>query len=96
MDDDEPVVTRTVSAPIYVTKADPLAPAFGGAALAAAGVLMFAIYVLLSNMAGTWTDATKYFDKDKWYIVIVGGGGAVAICFVLGLLIGKVTSGSRA
>jgi hypothetical protein len=95
MDEDEPVVTRTVAAPIYVTKPDPLAPAFGGAALAAAGVLMFGIYVLLSAMTGTWAEATKYFDKDQWKMSLIFGAGAVLVFFIIGLVIGKVTSSSR-
>jgi hypothetical protein len=98
IEEDEPVVTRTISAPTYVPRPDPLAPAFGGAALAAAGVVMFAIYVLLSAVAGSWAEATKYFDgKDKWYFSIVYGGGLVLILFVIGFLAGKtMNSGRRA
>ncbi|HET6251476.1 MAG TPA: helix-turn-helix domain-containing protein [Tepidisphaeraceae bacterium] len=93
-DDDEPVVTRTVAAPVYVTKADPLAPAFGGAALGAAAVLMFGLYVLFASMAGTWPDATKYFNKEQWFILPAGGAGLVVVLFIIGLVIGKVTSSS--
>jgi hypothetical protein len=57
-------------------------------------MLMFGIYILLSAMAGTWADATKYFDKDKWYYSLLYGGGAVLVLFIVGLVIGKTTSAS--
>ena len=95
-DDDSITPLRTTAAPVYIQVADPMAPAFGGAALAAAGVLMFGIFVLLAALAGTMPDAIRYFDKDKWYMSLVYGFGAVIVLFIIGMLIGKTTAGRRA
>ncbi|HZL34225.1 MAG TPA: hypothetical protein VFC78_02880 [Tepidisphaeraceae bacterium] len=92
--------TRTAAAPVYVQAADPMAPAFGAMALGAAGVLIFAVYVLFASLAGTWPDAVQYFNRnaegDHWYMVLVFGFGLCAVLFVIGLLIGKTTAGRRA
>jgi hypothetical protein len=95
MDDEEPVTLRAAAAPVYVQASDPLAPAFGGAALAAAGVLMFGIYVLMSAVAGVLPKETAYFANKDWYLVLVYGGGAVIFLFIVGLLIGKTTATRR-
>jgi hypothetical protein len=95
MDDEEPVTLRAAAAPVYIQAADPLAPAFGGAALAAAGVLMFGIYVLMSAVAGVLPKETAYFANDKWYLPLVWGGGLVIFLFICGLLIGKTTATRR-
>ena len=96
IEDDEPVITRPSSAPIYVVRPDPMAPAFAGAALGAAAVVMFAIYILLSAVAGSWAEAAKNFDgKDKYWQPFVYGLGLVAILFVVGLLVGKSMNSGR-
>lgn len=89
----EPV--RQIAAPVYVTKPDPLAPAFGGLALGAAICLLAAIYVLVSAMAGSWNDFTRYFDKDKQMFPLYYGLGICVLLFVFGLLIGKLTAASN-
>jgi hypothetical protein len=50
--DDAPVAVRS-AAPVFVERDDPLAPAFGGAALGAALVCLFGIFVLSAAMVGT-------------------------------------------
>jgi hypothetical protein len=96
---DEPTggVTRVV-APVYVQAPDPMAAAFGGAALGAAFVLLFGIYILLSAVAGTHPDAAKYFGdapQHGWYMAALFGFGIVLVCFIIGLLVGKTMSPSR-
>jgi len=80
-----------ISAPVYVQAIDPSAPAFGAAALAAAFVLLYGIYVLVSALYGTWPDAIRYFDinKNNPIMPAVYGAGLAVIFFVMGLLIGK-------
>ena len=95
MDEDESPAPRAVAAPVYVQAPDPLAPAFGGAALGGAIVVMVAIYILLSAVAGTRPDLTTQFAKGNPLIPALYGLGVVALCFVVGLIIGKTTSGRR-
>ena len=94
IEDEEPITTRTVAAPTYVEAPDPLAPAFGGAALGAAVMLLFGIYILMSAVAGLQPDAAKYFE-GKWYMSIVFGLGAVILFFIVGFVIGKATTPKR-
>lgn len=96
MEEDEPVAVRTVVAPVQVEAPDPMAAAFGGAALGGAAILLFAIYVLMSAVAGTLPKATSYFANDKWYMAPLYGLGIVIVFFVFGLLIGKTTTSRRA
>jgi hypothetical protein len=97
---DEPTggVTR-VSAPVYVQAPDPMAPAFGAAALGAGCVLLVAIYVLLSAVAGTHPELAQYFGEHPgqhgWYMAALFGFGLVLFFFIGGLLVGKTMSASR-
>src|SRR5688572_9286717 len=50
---DEVPAPRVAAPPVYIEREDSLAPAFGGAALAAAGVAIFGIFVLISAVLGT-------------------------------------------
>ncbi len=95
-DEDDRPATRTAAAPVYVQAPDPMAAAFGGAALGAAFVLLFAIFVLLSAVAGTMPESVRQFDKDKWYMSIVYGLIAIIVCFVGGLILGKTSTPRRA
>jgi hypothetical protein len=89
--DETPVSTRGgLSQPVYVTPLDPMAPAFGAAALAGFAALLFGVFVLLSALAGTWPEATKYFDNQPFYMFILFGMGGVLVLFVLGLIVGKM------
>jgi hypothetical protein len=76
--------------PVYVQQMDPMAGAFGGAALGGAIFLLFAIYVLISALVGAYPDATSYFDKKGLLIPFAFGCGVAAVCAVLGGLLGRV------
>jgi hypothetical protein len=88
--DDTPVA-RVAAPPVVIQAADPLAPAFGGAALGAAAVLIFALFVLLSAVSGTRPDAVKWFETNHISALLGAaiGLGAVAVFFVIGLVVGK-------
>lgn len=86
---------RIAAVPTMVEAPDAWAPAFGGAALGATAMLMFAIYVLLGAMTGTWSEAARYFDKDNWIKSLMFGGGGVALLFIIGLVIGMMTTSKR-
>jgi hypothetical protein len=91
-------IDRGPVVPTYVQAADPWAPAFGWASLAAAGVSLFGIFALISGVMGTWPDILKWFDGYKTYqaaLVIFIGIGLSAILFVAGALVGKTSSGAR-
>jgi hypothetical protein len=73
-------------------EADPMAPAFGAAALGAALVVIFGAYALVSGVLDTGpkilNDVCKY-----GFIGVAGGGLAVALVFfVVGLIVGKTTA----
>jgi hypothetical protein len=96
---DEPTggVSRATAAPVYVQAHDPLAPAFGAAALGAGFVLLFGIYILLSALAGTHPEAARYFHESQhgWYMAALFGFGLVLVFFIIGLLVGKTMSAGR-
>ena len=83
--------------PVYVQAPDPLAPAFGAAALAAAGVIIFGIFAMICGVLGTWPDALKWFnDKSQQGLIVIGIGlGLVVVFFVAGALIGKASTAQR-
>jgi hypothetical protein len=94
---EEDMAPRMSGGPVIVEKPDPLAPAFGGAALAASVVLFFGIFVLTSAVLGTRPDAVVWF-KTKDISIWVGaamGFGLVLVCFVFGLIFGKVATSRR-
>ena len=79
-------------APVYVEAADPLAPAFGGAALGATLVVLFAIFVLTSAMAGYRPNILQTFAEYSLW-ALAGVGAVISIIFfVIGLIIGKATT----
>ncbi|HEX8912476.1 MAG TPA: hypothetical protein VF796_08955 [Humisphaera sp.] len=88
--DDAPPPTRVAAAPVYVEKADPLAPAFGGAALAAALIVGFGLFILVNAVLGNRTGAMDWFVKQKVTTVMgaVYGAGVVLFFFLSGLIIG--------
>jgi hypothetical protein len=78
--------------PVYVQAADPWAPAFGLAALGAALVSIFGIFVLVCGILGTSSDLLKWFDGYKasqLWLVLIGGIAISAILFVIGAIAGK-------
>jgi len=90
--DEVPASPRVAAPPVYIEKDDALAPAFGGAALAAAGVAIFGIFVLLSAVLGTRPGAVQWF-ADKNINLWSGAGigfGAVLLFFIFGLIFGRL------
>jgi hypothetical protein len=78
-----------VGAPMYVEKYDPMANAFGGAALGAFFVLMFAAYVLISALLDT-RPALITSQLDLPFLYLAGGAlVAPVIFFVIGMVLGK-------
>ena len=82
-------------APVYVQAPDAWAPAFGAAALAAAGVVIFGIFALVCGVLGTWPDALKWFEsykQNQLAMILLIGFGATIVFFVAGALIGKASA----
>jgi hypothetical protein len=94
---DEAPPPRIAAPPVYVEMHDAWAPAFGGAALAAAGVIVFGMFVLVSAIAGTQPPAVKYFAQKPWDLWTSAALGLlpVVVFFVIGLILGKVTAPKR-
>jgi hypothetical protein len=88
--EDEPVTTtRVSSAPQYVERADPMAPVFGGAALAGFVVILIGVFALVTNLAGSRPDIVKTIG-DMGFWVVFGGGLALAVIFgIVGMVLGK-------
>jgi hypothetical protein len=73
-------------------EADPMAPAFGAAALGASLVVIFGAYALVSGILETGPDILQNVGKYG-FIGVVGGGLVVTLVFfVVGLIIGKTTA----
>ncbi|QOV87418.1 MerR family transcriptional regulator [Humisphaera borealis] len=90
--EDVPATPRAPAAPVYIEKPDALAPAFGGAALAASLVCIFGLFVLISAMLGTRPDAVLWFETKKinmWMGAGIGFGG-VLFFFIFGLILGRL------
>lgn len=90
--EDVPATPRAPAAVVYVEKPDPLAPAFGGVALASAAVCVFGLFVLISAMLGTRPDAVVWFETKKinlWMGTGIGFG-LVLFCFIFGLILGRL------
>jgi hypothetical protein len=85
--------------PAIVEAADPLAPAFGGMALAASAVVVVAILALALGVSGVSSNNEANLLKplmvsstggaNPWYYVFGGGFILAAIFFVAGMVIGK-------
>jgi len=89
-----PVITtgrpgRTVGQPVYIEAADPLAPAFGGAALGAALFMLFACIILMSGILGTNSKLAEAVKDMKTPILGGIGLGAVVLFGIIGFVIGK-------
>jgi hypothetical protein len=90
--EDVPAAPRAPTTPVYIEKEDPLAPAFGGAALGAGLVALFGLFVLISALYGTRPDAVLWFETKKinmWMGAAIGGG-AVLFFFIFGLILGRL------
>jgi hypothetical protein len=77
---------------IYQERPDPMAPAFGAAALAASIVVIFGAFALITGVVDTApTILTEVAQKG--FLIVAGGGLAVSlIFFVAGLILGKSTT----
>lgn len=88
-------IDRAPLAPTYVQAYDPMAPAFGWAALGGALVAMFGIFALISGVLGTWPSMLRTISgwgtNQAWY-TMAAGFGLVAILFIIGWLGGKAGS----
>lgn len=73
-------------------ESDPMAPAFGAAALGASLVVIFGAYALVSGILETGPDILQ--NVGKYGFIGVAGGGLIVtlIFFVVGLIIGKTTT----
>jgi hypothetical protein len=77
---------------IYQEKADPMAPAFGAAALAASIVVIFGAFALITGVLDTSPDLLSKI-AEKGFLIVAGGGLAVSLVFfVVGLVLGKSTT----
>jgi hypothetical protein len=79
------------SEPQYVERADPMAAAFGGAALGAALVVLFGSFALIAGMLdNTPAILSNISTKGNPFLVVAGGGLVVSIIFfVVGMILGK-------
>jgi hypothetical protein len=76
--------------PMLVEAADPLAPAFGGAALAGAIVLLIGGLSLGSAVMGAKVGLLSALEKPNAFMNVLGGGAVLAlIFFIIGWIIGK-------
>jgi len=73
-------------------ESDPMAPAFGAAALGAALVVMFGAYALVTGILDTSPEILQNVTKYGFIGVIGGGLVVTLIFFVVGLIIGKTTA----
>jgi hypothetical protein len=84
--------SRAQAAPSYEEQADPMAPAFGAAALGASLVVIFGAYALVTGVLDTGPEIHKNVGQFG-FLGVAGGGLAVTlIFFVVGLIIGKTTA----
>ena len=82
-------------APSAVTveeEADPMAPAFGAAALGAALVVIFGAYALVSGVLDTGPEILRDAGKYGFLGVAAGGLAVALVFFVAGLILGKTTA----
>ena len=73
-------------------EADPLAPAFGAAALGASLVVIFGAFALVSGVLDSGPDILQTAGKYGFIGVAVGGLAVTLIFFVVGLIVGKTTA----
>jgi hypothetical protein len=73
-------------------EADPMAPAFGAAALGAALVAMFGAYALVSGVLDSTPTILQNASKYGFIGVAAGGLAVTLVFFVVGLIIGKTTT----
>lgn len=90
--EDVPPPPRQAAQPVLVEAEDAMAPAFGGAAFAAAIVSLFGIFVLMSAVLGTRPASVTWFAERSlalWPIVGIGFG-LVLFFFIGGVVAGRL------
>ncbi|HWP39845.1 MAG TPA: hypothetical protein VNL70_02880, partial [Tepidisphaeraceae bacterium] len=80
---------RAGAGPIYVEQRDPLAPAFGGAALAAAIMVLFGGFALTSAVLDTRPTLLNYVDQMNWLILSGIGIGFALVLGIIGAIVGR-------
>ena len=86
-----PVDRTRLSQPVFVDRADPMAPAFGGLALAGVIVVLFGGFAVMNAIFGVRPDIVATAGEKG--IIFLGGALAVAVVFFLvGMVMGKGAS----
>jgi hypothetical protein len=80
---------RAVGEPLYVEAADPLAPAFGGMALAGVIFLLFGAVAVFSAVMDTRPGLLDMVAKFSILVMAGIGLGLAVVFFIFGLIIGK-------
>lgn len=78
--------------PVYVEAPDAMAPAFAGAALGAALVMLAASTALIGGVTGAFPAFVKPLAAYGLWVLAGFGLGVVAIAFVFGLVLGKMST----
>lgn len=84
------VQSRIITPPTYVEAKDPLAPAFGGAALAAVIVTLVGILALAGGVMNVQPALIAQVAKQSFMILALGSVGVALLGFIFGLLLGKI------
>jgi hypothetical protein len=75
---------------MLVEQADPMAAAFGGAALAGAIVLLLGGLSLGSAVMGTKVGLLSALEKPNAFMIVLGGGFVLAVIFfIIGWIVGR-------
>lgn len=82
--------SRVITPPTYVEARDPLAPAFGGAALLAAAFAILAMFSLAGGVLGAKSALLAKLAEQSFMVIGGIGLGLVVVGFVVGLVMGKV------
>ena len=94
--EDEPVTTTRVSAaPQYVERADPMAPMFGALALGGSIMLLFGVFVVITQLAGTRPDIVGWFggfEGSQFWVATGVGIGVAVVCGIIGMVAGRVAT----
>jgi hypothetical protein len=80
---------RTGAGPIYVEQRDPMSTAFGGAALAAALMVLFGGFALISAILGTRPAMLQQLDQMSMLVLAGIGVGVTLVFFITGAIVGR-------
>ncbi|HEV7299740.1 MAG TPA: helix-turn-helix domain-containing protein [Tepidisphaeraceae bacterium] len=90
-----PAVTRSPRGAVVreVERPDPMAPAFGGAALGAAFLGLFAAFAIFAGSMGAYPDLVQKAGEQTFFILTAILLGIALLFWVFGLFIGKALGG---